>query len=474
MCRTTEDEKKRAKDNLSSSSYHDGEDIAATSTTMKYAGKELLPEEIAMRKGILYGSLSIAFLVGGFGICMPFYQSRRDELQCDSLCYGSMTSARSFLSLIGSAFIGRMSDYYGRRTCLFIGCLAAIAGLFISASTYSVEGMWWGMVPGALLQQNFSVLKALFADYHSAEEAAEEISPGGFASSTASRASSVGKLGMSVGLSFMVGPLLGGTIVSGYDEAIYIAMIFSIISVIFVAMIPNPKPGADRKRKEVEGGNDYSSGLLLATSNSGALFLMFMRTCMALAYHIFYTIWTVSLKRRFDFGPTDHGQFMSFVGLSYALSQGFVARKVISFFGPSQKVRIIMSCCLALGIGRYFVYHTQSLALVYVLFGLIITALGIVNTILTADTSTLASSSDIGGLYGIFEAVESSAGIFGPILGGSLAKISPVTAPLTTVVLLYLFICVLVAFGYERYVIRGGHDSNNDVASVQTERKKVI
>ena len=110
----------------------------------------------------------------------------------------------------------------------------------------------------------------------------------------------------------------------------------------------------------------------------------------------------------------------------------------------------------------------------YVLFGLIITALGIVNTILTADTSTLASSSDIGGLYGIFEAVESSAGIFGPILGGSLAKISPVTAPLTTVVLLYLFICVLVAFGYERYVIRGGHDSNNDVASVQTERKKVI
>ena len=49
---------------------------------------------------------------------------------------------------------------------------------------------------------------------------------------------------------------------------------------------------------------------------------MVMRFFMSVAYHIFHTIWIPTLKRKLDFGPREHGQFMSFIGLSYALSQG--------------------------------------------------------------------------------------------------------------------------------------------------------
>jgi MFS family permease len=178
---------------------------------------------------------------------------------------------------------------------------------------------------------------------------------------------------------------------------------------------------------------------------------------MALAYHIFSTIWTASLKERFDFGPADHGRFMSFIGLTYALSQGFFAKFLLT--RPFTKtnagrVRIVMACCVLLGAGRYIAFQTSSLLAVYVMFAGIVTSLGVVNTVLTADTSHLASSDEIGGLFGILAAVESGAGMLGPVLGGALAYVDPIQAPLMAVVALYALVFGLVAWGYERFVLR--------------------
>lgn len=183
---------------------------------------------------------------------------------------------------------------------------------------------------------------------------------------------------------------------------------------------------------------------------------MTTRVCMALAFHIFQTIWTASLKERFDFGPADHGKFMSFVGLTYAMSQGFVAKFLLRQFGsktPASRVRVVMACCVSLGMGRCVAFHTTSLVTVYIMFAFIVTSLGVVNTVLTADTSHLASSDEIGGLFGILAAVESGAGMVGPVLGGALSYIDPIKAPLAAVVLLYAGVFSLVGWGYERFVL---------------------
>lgn len=91
--------------------------------------------------------------------------------------------------------------------------------------------------------------------------------------------------------------------------------------------------------------------------------------------------------------------------------------------------------------------------MVYILFALIVTALGLVNTILTADTSYLASSDEIGSLFGILASVESGAGMVGPILGGALTYVYPIQAPLFSVIALYAVVYGLVAWGYERFVL---------------------
>jgi len=407
----------------------------------------------ALRQGTLYGSLSLALIIAGFSLTMPHLQSRRDALQCDSLCYGSMTSARSALSLVGGFFVSRLSDRdtsfvartigsgSGRRACLYIGTVASICGLIIGGATFSIVGMYLSMVPGALFQQNFSVLKAFLADLH--DEAS---------SSTGARAGSVGKLGMSVGLAFMFGPIMGATLIKTFEHAVALAIVLTAISMILVAKLPST---TSTKAPTTKKTGILSFLDVKAARTPAAMFLMSVRVCMALAFHIYITIWTVSLKQRFDFGPKDHGFFMSFIGLTYALSQGVVAKRVVKPLGPAGRIRVVQLCCIALGFGRYFAFHTQSLPVVYAIFACIITALGVLNTILTADTASLASPDEVGGLYGVLESIESVAGICGPIAGGSLALIDPIGAPLTAVVGLYFVVFLLVTFGYDKLIIRG-------------------
>merc|ERR1712238_322648 len=107
-----------------------------------------------------------------------------------------------------------------------------------------------------------------------------------------------------------------------------------------------------------------------------AIFLILIRVAMALAFHIFNTIWTVSLKSRFDFGPSDHGKFMSFIGLIYALSQGVLSKWILASVGRKGSVYVLQLCCVALGVGRYVAFQVESLLVVYIMFAFIVTAFG--------------------------------------------------------------------------------------------------
>jgi MFS family permease len=416
-----------------------------------------------LRKGTIYGALSVALLTLSFSLTMPHMQGRRDELGCDSMCLGSMTSARSTLSLMGSAVIGRWSDSTSmqahggaRKICLLVGSLATLLGLVIAANTNSLEGMWLSLIPGALFQQNFNVLKALFSDYHDEVAVAHGSST---KQASSDRAASVGLLGMAVGLSFMMGPLAGATILTTFEHSTWAAIIATVLSLILVLRLPQSKPIKNDKTDEQSPSKKSFWSMLNvpAARTPAAILFMSIRVCMAMAFHIFQTIWTASLKSRFDFGPADHGKFMSFIGLTYALSQGFVAKYLLRAFGantPKDRVRVVLACCAALGLGRYVAFETNSLVVVYAMFGLIVTALGVVNTVLTADTSRLASSEEIGGVFGILAAVENAAGMLGPILGGLLAYIHPIRAPLLAVVGLYVVVFALVWWGYERLVLK--------------------
>ena len=164
--------------------------------------------------------------------------------------------------------------------------------------------IWLSMIPSSLLNQNFSVLKALFADYNEENNGTES-----------ERASAMGRLGMAVGVAFMVGPVLGTTLLKNYSQAILGAIFMTLLSSLFIFLLPQPKIKSNIKQIKTNRSlipSIFSIFSIPAAKTRGAQLLFFMRMFMALGFSIFMTVWTVSVKSRFNFGPQDHAYFMGY------------------------------------------------------------------------------------------------------------------------------------------------------------------
>ena len=127
----------------------------------------------------------------------------------------------------------------------------------------------------------------------------------------------------------------------------------------------------------------------------GAQLLIALRLVMALGFHMFMPAWQVSIKRRFDFQPADHAKFMGLIGLTYALSQGLVAKPMIRRAGKDP-TKLLMLCIVVLGGGRPVALRTASLAAVYALYAGMVVSLGVMNTAITTACSRLAAADQLG------------------------------------------------------------------------------
>ena len=456
-----------AKSAVAESATKSSADAATTSAADKKQKKT--------HPGIFLGSLSCFMAISSAAITFPFMQTRRDALGCDALCQGGQTSLRSGLGLVGASIIGRASDTFGRVPMMWVGIIASLAGLGINFTMDSIEGMWLSLVPAALLNQNFAVAKALFSDY------IDEI--GG---TDADRAGAVGKLGMAVGFAFMFGPIIATLFVSDYLQALQASAVGTALAAVVLLWLPTPgSSAADKAPSSSDGAvrptpptNDAvqpvqpgasapsasapasSSGGLMSfldlpvLKTRGAQLLMAVRLLMAFAFHMFAPIWQVSIKKRFDFAPKDHAQFMGLVGLTYALSQGLVAKPMIRRAGKDP-TPLLLLCIVLLGAARPFALLTSSVGVVYVLYVPMVIALGVMNTAITTACSGLASGDQLGGLFGVLESVESVAGILGPAVGGMLSRAGAYGA-LGAVVTCYSIAFVLVALYFNKHVIAAG------------------
>jgi len=398
---------------------------------------------------------------------------------------------------LGGVGIGYSSVSSGRRACLYIGTLASLMGFAVAASVDSLLGLWLSMIPGALLQHNFDIFKALISEYHNDVESIlenddafcdqnETITHG----TQSSRSGSVGKLGMSAGISFMIGPMVAALLSPSFQSASYMAIACTFASGMVIYRIPLPLSTVSsndlKQSTKASESNNNSKELkseftllsmiqLQSPAARAAMILLVIRLNMALAFHIFNTIWPSSLKSRFEFGPSDHARFMSFIGVTYAFSQGFLAKRAIKLCGPNGKVYVIMCCCAILGIGRYVAYYTTSIAVVYTSFLFIINALGILNTVITADTGSIAPSSELGGLFGILQSAESAAGMIGPFMGGVVSHYfgdfhDVISAPLMTVVGIYTFLFFFTLWGYDRLVLSCVRDLSSTASEADTKK----
>lgn len=366
---------------------------------------------------------------------MPFAQARRDELGCDALCSGTMMSARSGLSLVGSVLVGRLSDRFGRKSALWLALAARAFSTAAFGVTNSIAGMWVQLVPNALFNQQYEVLKALLADFAAEDSAAE-------------RGGKQGLLGMAAGLGFL--GMFFGTLVGTHEQATLVALAFVALSGVVILLLPSVPPASAKAAKPSAGlGSMFS---LPSARTPGAMVLFGLRMLMGCAFYVFMAVWQPSIKERFDFAPSDHAQLMGFIGLSYAISQGALSKPVLALGGEDPSP-VLVVCCAVLGAGRIISATTQSIYVIYASMFVIVVALGVFNSAIASAATMVAPPEEAGGFFGIMSALESACGIFMPTVGGLIAAHS-MHAALGTVVALYAVCVGIVLFGWRRHVPR--------------------
>ena len=153
----------------------------------------------------------------------------------------------------------------------------------INGAMDSLEGMWYALIPASLLNQNFSVCKALLTDYYEAAGAPKS-----------ELAGAIGMMGLAVGLSFLAGPLLATALISSYLEALALGAAIASLSGVILLFLPRP-PAPTPSAAEASGsGSSVLSFISMPVlKQRGAQLLMVMRLLMAFAFHIWAPVWQV-------------------------------------------------------------------------------------------------------------------------------------------------------------------------------------
>lgn len=363
-----------------------------------------------------------------------------------------------------------------RRRALWTGLAATSVSLILAHLSTTKTELWYSVIPTAL-EQNMHIFRAVLSDYQEAVPAM----------TAAERASSAGSLGMSVGLALMLGPLLGARFLANtYEQATYVALLALVAAAVTVYMLPNAEynstatmnKSTEERKDEFQSSRRHVLSFLDVPSvrSPAALFLLSTRLLSALAFHIFQTISAVSLRERFEFGPKEYGTFFSVVGFFFAMSQGPMATALIHRFGHTSRgrVHLLLACSLCTAVLRYTALYTRNIPLVYASFAVMVSAYGVLATIVTADTSHLVPPQEAGAFFGVLAAVESGAGMLGPLLGGLLSKMgtqlqqkqesaaytSLIYLPLMAILVLSAANLILMALGYEKLILNHQQDTS--------------
>jgi len=423
----------------------------------------------------------------------PYTQARRDALGCGLTCNGNMLSVSSALKLVGSPLCGRLSDQQGRRLALFVSAIGSAISFAILGFTHSLTGLWLSLVPQSLFNHAFNINKAVIVDFtKSSEERAAELGK-------LSMAAGLGMVaGPALGMAFI------STHEQAAAAAVLFSILAVLLAALLPAIISPDEPSSSSSAaaaaapstpsssssaaaapssssssaaapasevpaapventdaSKLKNGSSHgalnghasaSGGSVLravrrqvaevVALNRGCQVLMLFRFSMSLGFFLFHAAFTVSVKERFDLSAREQSFFMAYVGLTYALSQYFVAKPVIRLYGE-QPITPMLACIVALAAGRYIAYITTLLPVMLAAMGLVVVAIGVMNTTISTITSKAVPADQIGGLYGLMQAVENVAGLVGPSAGGYLGEVHRY-APLVTVQLLYMAMALML------------------------------
>lgn len=351
---------------------------------------------------------------------------------------GLITAIFPLMQLFSTSILGELSDKIGRKPVLMYTLFITSLSYALFAFGISIKNIPLLFISRAIAgftSGNLSVAQASIADLTEPKD----------------RAKNFGLMGAAFGLSFIIGPFLGGklsdpNILSFLNPTIpfYFAAFLAFINGISVKFNFS-ETNKNLRETTIHWGKSVRN-ILKGFQLPNLRFLFLINFIFFSGFTFFVTFINVYLFKKFNFHQGQIGDFFSFIGLWIAITQAIITRQVSKYFNEAQvlKVAIIVD---GLAIGAMFLAG-QSWML-YAIAPFIAISQGLSFANLIGLISRSADQKIQGEILGINASIQALAQLIPPILSGFIAASFSPETPLMVASVVIIFAGALFVLMYK-------------------------
>ncbi len=332
----------------------------------------------------------------GFSVVMPLLAPFAEQYGFGAWQIGLLFSAYPVCQLVAGPILGRLSDRYGRRPLLIFSQAGTALSFLILGLSRDFRVMLFARMLDGASGGNILVAQAYVADVTAPED----------------RARGMGLIGMAFGLGFVLGPALGGILLSlplpaewRLRTPFLVAALFSTAAwVLVLTRLPESRQAESRSR---ESARVVSwRGIIDTATLPGIGQLIVIGFLAVLAFAAFEGTFALYLNRRMGWDARTAAFAFAGMGLLTAVVQGGIIRRLVPRFG---ELRLILTgLVLAAGgfAGLSLSLNVPALAGSLLLLGV---GQGLLSPSIAGLLSRLTPLSEQGAVFGTYSSAQTLA-----------------------------------------------------------------
>jgi MFS family permease len=364
-------------------------------------------------------SLKVLFFVSivdvlGFGVLIPLIPYMGERFGARPEVITAILGSFSLCQFIAAPFWGRMSDRYGRRIVLMTSLGGACASYVILAFAHGLGLLLLSRVLAGFMAGNLAAAFAYASDVSTPEN----------------RAHSMGIIGAAIGVGFMIGIPVGGTLAGNHFETAnfvrpaVVSVALSFMALLLVKFRLRESRTAEERARHHERG---PRPLALLRERAALRSIAGAALLVVTSYGILESIFVIWAFARFGLGPRTVGYMLFGVSLLTVMMQGGLIRRLAPRLGEALLGSLGVAS-YALGLLLVAVAG-KSVLLVSVGLALAGLGMGAYTPCASALASKQSKGSDRGAVMGTYQASTSLARVIGPFVSGYLYELLGPNSP---------------------------------------------
>lgn len=387
------------------------------------------------KKTLKKGALFTVFLVVlidlmGFGIVLPLMPFFALEYNASPTMVGLLYAVYSLAQLVFSPIWGSLSDRVGRRPIMLLSTFGAVIAYILFGLAGSLGLLFVSRLLAGIMGGNISTAQAYIADVTDNEN----------------RSSGMALIGVAFGVGFMIGPAVGGLLIS--DTVIQLvqtvfanplgdylaahryavpgafAALLSLSS--FLLVIFKLKETVDTKEKEKQAKTHtdkrrsildpkFWSDLKTLTAEPVLPIMLFGMFSQAFGQASLYSAFSLFCEKVWEMNATQVSQQFLFIGFVAIITQGGLIRPLTKRYS---EVNLYTIGCVFMAIGLAAIPFMPTVWLLSAALTVLVFGNSLNTPTLTSLISKAAPVEQTGRILGTSQSISGLGRVLGPIWGG--------------------------------------------------------